>query len=93
VLIPERVIHFDRVDLQPYEVDIYDKDGDPETEAVYGPLQTFGDQKFPGTVTIKRPLEEYQILITVQKLKVNLQLDDQTFELKIPEGAQVQTLQ
>jgi len=92
VLIPERVIHFSRIDLHPYQEDIYDQDGSIETQAVYGPMQTFGTVKFPGTVTIKRPLDQYQIQITIQKLIVNLELNDNQFELKIPEGTLIQKL-
>jgi outer membrane lipoprotein-sorting protein len=91
-LIPERVIHFDRTDLRPYEEDIYDAKGAIQTQAIYGPDQTFGDVKFPGTITIKRPLEEYQIVITFEKLRTNLALNNDQFELKTPEGAKVQEL-
>jgi outer membrane lipoprotein-sorting protein len=91
-LIPERVIRFNRADLQPIEQDTYDKSGNIETVVQYGPLQTFGDRRFPGTVTIKRPLEEYQIVMTIQKLVVNLSLTDDQFELKIPDDVQVQKL-
>jgi outer membrane lipoprotein-sorting protein len=77
-LIPERVIHFSRIDLHPYQEDIYD---------AKGPV------KFPGTITIKRPLEELQIVITFQKLSTNLTLTDDQFEVKIPSGMTVQQLQ
>ncbi len=91
-LIPERVIHFNRVDLRPYGEDIYDAKGAIQTQAIYGPDQTFGAVKFPGTVTIRRPLEEYQILITIQKLVENLKLADDQFQLKTPANAIVQEL-
>lgn len=91
-LLTERVIHFSRIDLQPVEEDIYGPDGQVQTQALYGPMQTFGNEQFPGTVTIKWPLQEQQILITIQKLKVNLPLEDTTFHLQIPSGAQVQQL-
>lgn len=91
-LIPERVIHFNRVDLRPYEEDIYDSEGAIQTEAIYGPDQTFGPVRFPGTITIKRPLEEYQIVITFQKLITNLNLTDDQFELKTPRGTIVKEL-
>jgi outer membrane lipoprotein-sorting protein len=91
-LIPERVIHFDRTNLRPYEEDIYDSKGAIQTQAIYGPDQTFGNVKFPGTITIKRPLEEYEIVITFEKLRTNLKLNDDQFELKTPEGAKVQEL-
>lgn len=91
-LIPERVIHFDRTDLRPYEEDIYDSKGAIQTQAIYGPDQTFGNVKFPGAITIKRPLEEYQIVITFEKLRTNLMLKNDQFELKTPAGAKVKEL-
>lgn len=92
-LIPERVIHFTRTDMHIVQEDIYDQKGAIQTTAVYGPLQKFGPQTFPGTITIKRPLEEYQILITVQKVNVNLTLTDDQFEVKVPEGTPVRKLE
>ncbi len=92
-LVAKRVIRFNRENLQPVEQDIYDKDGtNVETKTLYGPLQTFGIERFPGTVTIQRPLEEYQIMLTVQKLVLNQPLASDQFELKIPDGVQVKTL-
>lgn len=91
-LIPERVIHFDRTNLRAYEEDIYDAKGAIQTQAIYGPDQTFGDVRFPGTITIKRPLEEYQIVVTFEKLRTNLALNNDQFELKTPAGAVVKEL-
>ncbi len=91
-LIPERVIHFNRVNLQPYSEDIYDAEGAIQTQTIYGPDQKFGTVMFPGTITIKRPLEEYQIVITIQKLVTNQSLADDTFQLKTPQGAKVEEL-
>jgi hypothetical protein len=88
----ERVIHFSRTELRPIEEDIYGPDGQVQTQAIYGPLQMFGAVKFPGTVTIKWPLQEQQILVTLENLKLNEQLDDATFQLEIPKGAAVQEL-
>jgi len=92
-LIPARVIHFNRVDLLPIEEDIYDQNGDIETQVIYGPYQKFGATKYPGSVTIRRPLEQYEIELTIQKLQLNQPLTDDQFELKIPEGVQVQKLE
>ncbi len=91
-LIPERVIHFSRQDLKPYQEDIYDAQGNIQTQAVYGPYQVFGERSYPGTITIKRPLEEYQIVVTVEKLTVNQKLAEDQFELSIPEGTTIQKL-
>jgi outer membrane lipoprotein-sorting protein len=92
VLLTRRVIRFSRIDLTPVEEDIYGPDGQIQTQAIYGPVQTFGDQQFPGTITIKWPLQEQQILVTIQKLRVNLNLEDTTFQLQIPKGMAVQQL-
>jgi len=92
ILHAKRVIYFSRIDLRPVEEDIYDQNGQIQTIATYGPLQTFGTEHFPGTITIKRPLEQYQILISFQKLTVNQQLNDEQFELTIPDGTPVQKL-
>ncbi len=91
-LIPERVIHYSRVDLLPFQTDTYDEAGDIETEADYGPFVDFGGIQYPKTITIKRPLEEYQIVITIDKLTLNAALTDAQFELKVPDGVQVQRL-
>jgi outer membrane lipoprotein-sorting protein len=50
------------------------------------------NRSFRGTVTIKRPLEELQILVTIQKLTVNLDISDDKFELKTPESATIQKM-
>lgn len=87
-----RVIHISRIDLRPVQQDIYDQNGQVQTQAVYGPMQTFGTERFPGTVTIKWPQQQEQILITVEKLRVNLPLASDQFELKIPEGTKIKEL-
>jgi outer membrane lipoprotein-sorting protein len=92
-LTPERVVHFSRIDLRPVQEDIYDSKGEIQTQAIYGPLQRFGTELFPGAVTIKRPLEEYQFVVTIQKLTVNLKLTDDQFEIDLPKGVPVQKLQ
>ena len=92
ILHTKRVIYFSRIDLRPIEEDIYDQSGQVQTQALYGPMQTFGTEHFPGTITIKRPLDQYQILITFQKLVVNQPLNDEQFELTIPEGTPVEKL-
>jgi outer membrane lipoprotein-sorting protein len=91
-LIPQRVIRFSREDLRPVEQEVYDAEGNIETITQYGEPQTFGTEKFPGTITIKRPLEEYQIVMTIQKLVLNQTLKDDQFQLDIPEGVKVQKL-
>jgi Domain of unknown function (DUF4292) len=89
---PLRVIHFSRVDLMPTEQDIYNTDGDLETQVLYGPYQNFNGMQFPSSITINRSLEEYRITLTVEKVTFNQPLADDQFESKVPEGYKVQKM-
>jgi hypothetical protein len=91
-LIPQRRIHFDRTTLLPSGVDIYDNTGAIQTSAVYGPYASFGDERYPATITISRPIDEYQIVLAIQKLTINEQMPASQFELKIPDGYVVQKM-
>lgn len=92
LLLVHRVVHFSRINLRPSEEDIYDQNGQIQTQALYGPLQAYGTELFPGTITLRWPLQEEQILITVEKLKVNPAESDEAFELRIPKGANLRVL-
>jgi outer membrane lipoprotein-sorting protein len=90
---PQRVVYFHRDDLQPYEQDVYDSEGNLETQVYYSGYQDFGASKYPSTVVIKRPLEEVQIVLTVDKVVENQPLSDDQFVLKPSEGTQIQNLE
>lgn len=90
---PIRVVHFHRDDLMPYQQDLYDDQGNLETEVTYGRYVEYGINLFPSTVTIKRPLEGFQAVLTVQRVTENLDLKDDQFQLQIPEDTKVQHLQ
>lgn len=87
-----RVIHFSRLSLRPSEEDIYDQHGQVQTQAIYGRMRVYGTELFPGTITIRWPLQEQQILITIETLKVNQPVNSDTFRLKFPSGIKVQHL-
>jgi hypothetical protein len=90
---PERVIHFSQLDLLPIGQDIYSPKGELETQVVYGADHDFDGVAFPSTIDINRPIDKYRIHLTIDKLTVNQPLADETFELKIPEGMQLQRMQ
>lgn len=89
----KRVIHFHREDLLPYQQDLYDAAGNLETEVRYGRYAQFGDNLYPSTVTIVRPLEDYQIVMTVEKVSTNLKLTDSQFQVQFEEGTRIQNLE
>lgn len=88
-----RVIHIHREDLLPYQQDLYDDHNNLETQVIYGRYADFGDNKYPSTVTIKRPLDHYQVVLTVERVTENMPLSDDQFQLKLPEGTKIQPVQ
>ncbi len=92
-LTPVRVVVFRRDDLLPYQQDIFDKDGNLETLVDYANYQNFDSVRYPTTITIRRPLEDYRIVLTVEKIVENQPLTDDQFQIKIPEGTKIQNLE
>ncbi len=88
----ERVVHFSRVDLMPFEQDIYDAEGRVVTQATYENYQPGEPEPFPRLITIRRPLDEYDLKIEVTKLTFNQTFESDQFELKIPPGVKVQQM-
>lgn len=89
-LIPVRVVTFRRDNLLPYQQDLYDADGNLETQVIYGTYQDFEGSQYPSTVTIKRPQEEIQIVLTVEDVHENLPIASDTFTIPTPAGAKLQ---
>jgi len=92
-LTPVRVLTITRDDLLPYQQDLFDSEGNLETQVFYTNYRDFDAGKYPSTITIKRPLEEYQIVLTVEKVAENIALTDDQFQIKLPEGTLIQKLE
>jgi hypothetical protein len=85
-----RVIHLNSTDLLPSQQDIYDAAGNIATKAFYSNYQYYDDIPFPTTIVIQRPQDHYGLTVTITKLTLNQKMDDDQFELKIPEGYPIQ---
>jgi outer membrane lipoprotein-sorting protein len=91
---PVREITFRRDDLLPYEQDLYDSEGNLETQVTYADYRDFDSSRYPSTIIIKRPLEEYQIVLTVESVHENQPLTDDQFQINnIPHGTETQNLE
>jgi outer membrane lipoprotein-sorting protein len=90
---PARVVYFHRDDLQPYQQDIYDSEGNLETEVTYSAYQDFEGGRYPSAVAIKRPIDEIQIVLNVEDVHENGPLTDDQFVPQIPDGAKIQKLE
>lgn len=93
---PVRVVTFHREDLLPYEQDLYDDEGNLETHVTYQDYRDFGSGLYPSTITIKRPLEDKQIVMLVEKQS---EIDPKTttlpadeFELTVPATVEIKNL-
>ncbi len=88
-LLSRRIV-FSRTDLMPNRQFIYDKDGRLLTDVSYDSFSDRGGGVFlPKTITIERPIEEYEIILTVEKSRLNEALKDEQFVLNQPPGSQL----
>jgi outer membrane lipoprotein-sorting protein len=91
---PRRVVYFHRDNLLPSQQDIYDSDGNLATQVTYGPYKDFDSVQYPASITIKRPLDEVQIVLTIDSVKQNAPLSQDQFEItNIPKGTPVKDMQ
>ena len=58
----------------------------------YGNYADFSAGKYPSTVTIKRPQEGIQLVLTVERVEENVDLPNKQFEVDIPQGTQIRNL-
>jgi len=64
-----------------------------QTQVNYANYRDFESGKYPSTIVIKRPLEEYQVVLNVEDVKENQTLTDDQFVVKVPEGTETQQLE
>jgi outer membrane lipoprotein-sorting protein len=88
----ERIVHINRINMLPFQQDIYDDQGRVVTEAAYDQYKEFNGQQFPTIISIKRPLEQLSVKIEVTGLELNGELADDQFQLEIPAGVTVQKM-
>ena len=90
---PERVLTIHRDTMLPSDQDFYDSDGNLETQVSYSNYQKFDFGMYPGKITIKRPLENFQLVLIVEKVNQNQTLSDDSFTVSVPQGTQIQNLE
>jgi len=87
-----RKIIFSRTDLLPHRQLVYDDFGNLATDARYEKYEDYGGIQFPSQIEIRRPREEYDIVLHMVKLQLNGDLTDEQFALAQPAGAEVKQL-
>jgi outer membrane lipoprotein-sorting protein len=84
-----RKLVFSRNDLLLHRQLVYDDLGNLATDARYEKYKDREGIMFPDQIEIRRPREEYDIVLNVVKLQLNLALTDEQFALAQPAGADV----
>jgi outer membrane lipoprotein-sorting protein len=84
-----RKIVFGRNDLLPHRQLVYDERGALATDAKYEGYREYDGVRFPSQIEIRRPQEEYDIVLTMVKVQLNQALTDDQFVLEKPAGAEV----
>jgi outer membrane lipoprotein-sorting protein len=76
-------------DLEVSRKQVFREDGKIETDVQFSNYHTEGNIRFPETIEITRPIEDYTLRLTFQSAKLNEKLQDNTFVLERPEGAEL----
>lgn len=89
---PVRVVAFHRDDLMPYSQDIYNSQGELETQVIYQDYRKFNSIEYPSTITILSPLNGFKLVLTVESVHENMRLPGDEFQLQLPAGMKIQQL-
>ena len=89
---PVRVVTFHRDDLMPYSQDIYNSQGELETQVIYQDYRKFNSIQYPSTITIFSPLNGFKLVLTVESVHENMRLPADEFQLQLPAGMKIQQL-
>lgn len=89
----ERIVHISRINMLPFRQDIYDDQGRVVTVASYDHYKDFNGQQFPTLIQIDRPLDQLKMRIEITNLQLNVQFDEDQFQLEVPAGVTVRQMQ
>jgi outer membrane lipoprotein-sorting protein len=85
----DRKIWFSRADLNMTRLDIFDPDGSPNAIIRYSGWGMFGSVSYPHQVFLDRPVNDYQLQLTVAKLTANETIEPERFALEQPPDTQL----
>lgn len=88
-MFPKRKVWFDRSNLDIARLQIYGPQGSYIEDVRYSNYQDFGGIHYPSIIQITRPVDDYQLAITLQKATFNQGLSPEKFQLKKPDSAQL----
>jgi outer membrane lipoprotein-sorting protein len=84
-----RKIWFNRADLSVTRIDTLDPAGKTTATVRYSNFDMFGDVRYPRQIQLDRPINDYQLHITILKLTANESITPDRFELTQPAGSEL----
>jgi outer membrane lipoprotein-sorting protein len=84
-----RKIWFDRSDLEIVRLQLFGPGGSFIEDVHYYRYQPFEGARYPSSIQVIRPVEDYRLTITVLKATFNQPIGPEKFELARPEGAEL----
>lgn len=71
---------------------LFTEDGAPVSEITYQGYTDFPGGRFPADITLRRPIEGYQVQFKIKRMELDAPLQDRMFELTVPEGAKIEEI-
>jgi hypothetical protein len=92
-LLLERSVHFDRYSLDIIRQVTFDPTGNIKGDTKYQNWKAYGNVRFPSVIDMERPIEGYELVLTVTDLKINPpEVTADRFVLNQPPNAKVRVL-
>ena len=91
-LVLSRTIWFNRLDLRLARQIVLDPEGNIVSDSRYADWREYNKVPFPRHVEINRPIDEYGVVLDVQKMDINKGVSDDKFVLRQPQGSKLQQL-
>lgn len=86
-LMLKRKVWFERTNLDLARLQIYGPRGTFIEDVRYAAYQDFAGVRFPSRIEIARPVEDYRLVIRIEKATFNQPIAADKFKLEKPEGA------
>ena len=84
-----RKMWFDRADLELVRTQFYEADGTCTEDVQYSNYQDFQGIHYPTHIELNRPVDDYEVTITIEKAAFNTPIAPEKFDLQKPEGAEL----
>ncbi len=84
-----RKIWFDRANLNVNRIQTYEADGQLASDVAYADWSSFGAERYPRQISVNRPASDYNLVIHIVRLTLNLAITSDRFVLKQPAGTEL----